>query len=28
VNPKYQERLCEGIVLGVKKYIKDTNPTA
>ena len=28
VNPKYQERLCEGIVLGVKKYIKDTNSTA
>jgi len=28
VNPKYQERLCEGIVLGLKKYIKDTNPTA
>ncbi len=28
VNPKYQDRLCEGIVLGLKKYIKDTNPTA
>ena len=28
VNPKYQDRLCEGIVLGVKKYIQDTNPTA
>ncbi|MEN8808373.1 MAG: N-acetylmuramoyl-L-alanine amidase [Desulfobacterales bacterium] len=28
VNPKYQDRLCEGIVLGIKKYIKDTNPTA
>ena len=28
INPKYQDRLCEGIVLGVKKYIKDTNPTA
>ena len=28
VNPKYQDRLCEGIVMGVKKYIKDTNPTA
>ncbi|MGB8333834.1 MAG: N-acetylmuramoyl-L-alanine amidase, partial [Desulfobacterales bacterium] len=28
LDPKYQDRLCEGIVLGVKKYIKDTNPTA
>ena len=28
VNPKYQERLCEAIVTGVKKYIKETNPTA
>ncbi|MGD9072773.1 MAG: N-acetylmuramoyl-L-alanine amidase, partial [Desulfobacterales bacterium] len=28
VNPKYQDRLCEGIILGIKKYIKDTNPTA
>ncbi|UCF95563.1 MAG: N-acetylmuramoyl-L-alanine amidase [Desulfobacterales bacterium] len=28
VNPKYQDRLCEAIVLGVKNYIKDTNPTA
>mgnify|MGYP001828845810 CR=1 FL=1 len=27
-NPKYQERLSEGIVKGVKKYIKETNPTA
>ena len=27
VNPKYQERLCEGIVLGIKKYIKEINPT-
>ena len=27
-NPKYQERLCEGIVAGIKKYIKETNPTA
>jgi len=28
INPKYQERLCEGIVFGIKKYIKETNPTA
>jgi N-acetylmuramoyl-L-alanine amidase len=27
-SPQYQDRLCEGIVLGVKKYIEDTNPTA
>jgi N-acetylmuramoyl-L-alanine amidase len=28
INPTYQKRLCEGIVLGVKRYIRDTNPTA
>lgn len=28
LNPKYQDRLCEGIIMGVKKYIKDTKPTA
>ncbi len=28
MNSKYQERLCEGIVVGIKKYIKETNPTA
>jgi len=28
INSKYQERLCEGIVFGIKKYIKETNPTA
>ncbi|MDY6790563.1 MAG: N-acetylmuramoyl-L-alanine amidase [Thermodesulfobacteriota bacterium] len=28
INPRYQERLCEGIVAGIKKYIKETNPTA
>jgi N-acetylmuramoyl-L-alanine amidase len=27
-NAKYQERLCEGIVKGVKRYIKETSPTA
>ncbi len=27
-NPKYQERLSEAIVNGVKSYIKDTHPTA
>ncbi len=28
ITPKYQERLCEAIVNGIKKYIKETNPTA
>jgi N-acetylmuramoyl-L-alanine amidase len=28
MNSKYQDRLCEGIIRGIKKYIKDTNPTA
>jgi N-acetylmuramoyl-L-alanine amidase len=28
INSKYQERLCEAIVEGIKKYIKETNPTA
>lgn len=28
INSKYQDRLCEGIVFGIKKYIKETNPTA
>ena len=28
VNPKYQERLCEAIVQGIKQYIRETNPTA
>lgn len=28
INSKYQERLCEAIVNGIKKYIKETNPTA
>jgi N-acetylmuramoyl-L-alanine amidase len=28
VNPKYQERLCEAIVQGIRKYIKETTPTA
>ncbi|MCF8068430.1 MAG: N-acetylmuramoyl-L-alanine amidase [Desulfobacterales bacterium] len=27
-NPTYQEKLCEGILKGVKKYINETNPTA
>jgi N-acetylmuramoyl-L-alanine amidase len=27
-NPKYQEKLCEGIVKGIRAYIKETNPTA
>ena len=28
VNPKYQERLCEAIVQGIRQYIKETTPTA
>jgi len=27
-NPQYQEKLCEGIVQGIRAYIKATNPTA
>jgi N-acetylmuramoyl-L-alanine amidase len=28
IDPKYQERLCEAIVDGIKKYIRETTPTA
>jgi N-acetylmuramoyl-L-alanine amidase len=28
VSPQYQERLAEGIVEGIRKYIKATSPTA
>jgi N-acetylmuramoyl-L-alanine amidase len=28
INPQYQQRLCESIVAGIKKYIKETAPTA
>lgn len=28
VSPKYQERLAEGIVQGIRNYIKATSPTA
>ena len=28
INPKSQDRLCEGIVRGVQKYIRETSPTA
>lgn len=28
MDPAYQERLCDGIVLGIEKYIKATSPTA
>ena len=28
INPQYQERLCEAIILGIKEYIKETSPTA
>jgi len=27
-NSHYQEKLCEGIVKGIRTYIKETNPTA
>ena len=27
-NPRYQQRICEGIMIGIKNYIKDTHPTA
>jgi N-acetylmuramoyl-L-alanine amidase len=28
MNPTYQKRLAEGVVIGIKKYIKETHPTA
>jgi N-acetylmuramoyl-L-alanine amidase len=28
VNPRFQQRLAEGIVEGIRKYIKATSPTA
>jgi N-acetylmuramoyl-L-alanine amidase len=28
VNPKYQDRIAEGIVQGIRNYIKATSPTA
>lgn len=28
MDPRYQDKLCEGIVRGIKAYIKETNPTA
>ena len=28
IDPKYQDHLCEGIVEGIRKYIRETNPTA
>jgi N-acetylmuramoyl-L-alanine amidase len=28
VNPQYQQRLCEAIVIGIEKYIKEITPTA
>lgn len=27
-DPRYQDHLCEGIVKGIREYIKETNPTA
>ena len=28
MNSTYQERLCDSIISGIEKYIKETNPTA
>ena len=28
INPRYQERLCEAIVSGIKQYIREITPTA
>ncbi len=28
VNPTYQQRICEAIVIGIKNYIKEITPTA
>jgi hypothetical protein len=27
-DPAYQNALCEGIVSGIRQYIKETQPTA
>jgi N-acetylmuramoyl-L-alanine amidase len=27
-NPRYQDRLCDGIIKGIRGYIKEINPTA
>jgi N-acetylmuramoyl-L-alanine amidase len=27
-SAKYQEELCDGIIRGIRKYIKETSPTA
>lgn len=27
-DPNYQESLCDGMIRGIRKYIKDTSPTA
>ena len=28
LNPRYQQRLCEAIIIGIKNYIKEITPTA
>ena len=28
ITPKYQDRLCEAIIKGIKTYIRETSPTA
>jgi N-acetylmuramoyl-L-alanine amidase len=27
-DPHYQDLMCDGIIAGIKKYIRQTNPTA
>jgi N-acetylmuramoyl-L-alanine amidase len=27
-DPNYQERLCDGIIRGIRDYIREINPTA
>jgi N-acetylmuramoyl-L-alanine amidase len=28
ISPKFQEQLCDGIISGIRQYIRDTSPTA
>jgi len=27
-DPRYQDHLCEAIIKGIRRYIRETNPTA